>query len=35
MTDVSQILDAIQAGEPQAAERLLPFDYVDYGSWPT
>jgi RNA polymerase sigma factor (TIGR02999 family) len=27
MTDVTQILNAIEAGEPQAAERLLPLVY--------
>ena len=29
MTDVTQILNAIEAGEPQAAERLLPVVYEE------
>ena len=29
MTGVTQILNAIEAGEPQAAERLLPLVYEE------
>jgi hypothetical protein len=31
MTDVTQVLSAIEAGEPHAAERLLPLVYERQG----
>ena len=29
MTDITQILNAVQSGEPRAAERLLPLVYEE------